>query len=269
MFEDVLTTVFAGVGGVFFGAIVGFLAASFTNIMWKAKFMRQNMKREVFIVRFLNKDKHSMREFICDVNDDVKLLGNKVVIFEKGRIWRTSAENVQLFDKGYKVVNKKDEMTGMEVPPNKDDGFYLEDAKNTKAIQWVQEVPVIHIDDESFRPIEFQGVDTSKDTPAETMASLIETYINIQVAKRLARKKQDILLLILLAGFGISIYMVFDLTGKVGKLQGNIADLTALVASMKEEQEPPIIPGQSVVIQQMPVSNPSVIPYGVLSTTDT
>ena len=180
---DILGTLL-GIGiGVILGGGVGFFIASWTNIFWRAKFMRNSMKKEVFIFRILSKDKRSMKEMIVDVNDDIKIIGDKAFICEKGRVWRTSIENMKLFEdskKSNKAEPKMDEMAALEsgsttqnVHINKDDGFYLEQPENSKKVKWEQEVPVMYVDDESFRPLEITELRTESKVTAEQLGQML------------------------------------------------------------------------------------------------
>jgi len=262
----------AGIG-IVLGCIIGFIFASFSNILWKAKFMRNNMKKEVFVFRILNKDKHNMKEMLVDVNDDIKIMGDKAFICEKGRVWRTSVENMKLFEgskRKQEAPKQMDEMATLEsgdVPVqqiNRDDGFYLEQPQNSKKVMWEQEVPVLHIDEESFRPIEFPEAKSESNVTAAQMADMIVTHINVQVARKLAKKTQDIMLILVLAGFAISIFLVFSLTGKVEDLGKDIdaisGRLTTIEGNMEGGSQDGVNP---IIIKQMPMEDN----YGVLSTT--
>jgi len=274
---DILGTLI-GIGiGVILGGGAGFLLASWTNIFWRAKFMRNSLHREVFIFRMLSKDKRSMKEMIVDVNDDVKVLGDKAFICEKGRVWRTSIENMKLFEdskKSSKVELKTDEMATLEsgnttsnIHINKDDGFYLEQPENSKKVKWEQEVPVMYIDDESFRPLEITELRTESKVTAEQLGQMLTTFINVSVAKKLSSKKMDMMSIITILGIvGIG-FLMFQASGKIDDLKKITVEQGARITVIQEQLDSQGQSDQSpIIIKQMPTTGDG---YSVLSSTTT
>jgi hypothetical protein len=261
--------------GIFLGGGVGFFIASWTNIFWRAKFMRNSMKKEVFIFRMISKDKRSMREMLVDVNDDIKILGEKAFICEKGRVWRTSIENLKIIEDSKKPTSapKMDEMAALESGNvansniDKSDGFYLEQPDNSKKVKWEQEIPILYIDDESFRPLEITELKTESKVTAEQLGQMVTTFINIQVQKRLAKKTTDFLMILVAAGFVLTIFMVFSLTGKVEDLNKDLAEMNGRITTIIDNTDTSTEGGSEnpVIIRQMPMVND----YGVLSSAAT
>ena len=180
-------------------------------------------------------------------------------------------ENMKLFDmcnRKHELPKQMDEMAALEsgdAPAqqiSKDDGFYLEQPQNFKKVMWEQEVPVLHIDEESFRPIEFPEAKSESNVTAAQMADMIVTHINVQVARKLAKKTQDIMLILILAGFAISIFMVFSLTGKVDDLKKIVEEQGAAINALNDKMDVQTPDQSPIVIKQMPNIGDS---YSVLS----
>jgi len=236
MFEDILGTILGIFIGVALGGGIGYMAGKWFDIHWRAKFMRDSMKKEMFIFRILNKDKHSMRELLVNVTGDYKLLKDKGFLAENGRIWRTNIDNMGIFPNGnVNFKPQKDEKTGEEIPINKDDGFIINSPDTIQKVKWEQGVPILYIDEDLFRPIDFYEDTTNKTNP-KNVANMLSMLVNIEVARKLANKTQDIFTILIIVGIVANGFLSYSNGGAIGDLDQKVSVIDARTTTIESVQ---------------------------------
>jgi hypothetical protein len=233
---EILDLVLGAFLGVAIGGGIGYLAGKWFDIHWRAKFQRNSMKKEMMIFRILNKDKHSMREMLVNVEGDYKLLKDKGFLCENGRIWRTNLDNLEVLPGGeLNLKGKKDEKTGEEMPINKDDGFMITSPETIKKVKWEQGVPILYIDEDSFRPIDFYEDSTNKTNP-KNVANMLSTLVNIEVARKLANKTQDIFTILIIVGLVANIFLSYSTSGSVSSIDTRTGVMNDRITSIEAKQ---------------------------------
>lgn len=236
---DLIESGIFGLIGITLGIIVGLLLGFWTNIIWRGNFMRNSLKKEMFLFRVLSKDKRSMTEFLVDIRNSVHIFKDKAIFADKQRIWRTSIKNVSLdplhFE--YTLKTNKDAITGQEIPISKDDGFDINQTDNMNKIKWEQGLPVLYIDEDNFRPIDFYP--DKEEIPSDQIANAINNTINVEVARKNANKKNDnIMMLVVIGVVLISAYISFTTESKVNANSIKIDNLVVQVESMRNIIDP-------------------------------
>jgi hypothetical protein len=160
------------------------------------------------------------REIPCivDIDNTVmvdRLKKDRFYIFKDKYAWQANAESVYWEGNGYKLKDTED-MAGVEHAPDKTKGFSFESPETKKIIQWQEGVPVLHIDEDSFMPVDF-----AEHEPDDALQSsnMMTTKVNIEVEKRVLQKNfnwiEIIMLVLLVANIAIG-YTNYSASGEIG-----------------------------------------------------
>ena len=177
---------------------LGLLVGRMLDPMYRIKQLRKFLKRNYIIMYFVSKDGKTLLPRMVNADEDV--------VLNKGGLWTV--------EKG-KIFRKLPPQPGSTVPI-KEGGFNFNQADNPEIVRYEEGVPVIFVDNEHIKPLQFNNED-AKVTPSGVGAA-INAWVTNAIAKGLAgvQKNMQILLYIILFLMVIVAYFSYDTNGKVG-----------------------------------------------------
>lgn len=158
-----MLTVLTGVGA--------FVAGKWTDIYWRIKIKRQIQKKDYHIAEIVSKDKKSKTQQVFLPEQSMIWNGMESYTVENGRVYRTSKP---------------------------DDGFHI----GEENIRWKEGIPVLTIDADTFRPLDYDFKNTTGVKSGEVGAILKSWEVN-QAAKATVtafaemKKAQTIVMIVL------------------------------------------------------------------------
>jgi hypothetical protein len=198
--------------------VLAFVFAKWTDTRWRIKFLRSRTKKDYYLGNIVSEDKRVLYPKM--------FLPENGVIEHKGMQWCVDTE--QVFREGA-VVEKKIRVSEKGKPTN---GFTL----SQSSVKWEEGIPVIYIDEKTFRPIGFDFEHENKTpTPARPSeaSSIMKGWLSNAMMKIMASTKKFETLLIVAclvgaaaAGIGyLCKTQLDDMKVQISSLQNQTADI--------------------------------------------
>ena len=194
--EEIITSVLDFGGGFLLGAILfailGFLGGKINDPYFKVKIMNNVLKKNWLLLKTVSKDSKVIRSRAVNGESGVITVGNKLWTVEEGRIYRENKQNA---------------------------GFFI---KESKKVVYEEGVPTIYVDEDSIKPLSFEGESTKTIKPQE-VGAVLNAWIFNQLAKGLlAMKQQNWLLYIAIGLLAVNIYLTFDNNGRLDTIEAKM-----------------------------------------------
>lgn len=197
----------------------GWIIGRAMDLHYRAKLMRQFMKKDFGLVGLVSKDWKTIKYRITNFGNDMIQVG-------KNEIWVIESSHIYRQDK-------------------KEKGFYAEENN----IKWEEGIPVIYVDRENLKPIDFYP--QVGNVKPEQVGAVLNAWVANQMAKgALAMKNQQMLLFIAilvgLLAFGMA-YMAWQGVNQVNQKLDTLND---------KFNNTLVVPGGEVIIGPTPVRTP-------------
>jgi len=218
-------------GFVLIIGILSFVFAKWTDTRWRIKFLRSRTKKDYYLANIVSEDKRVLYPKM--------FLPEHGVIEHKGMIWCVDTEKV--FREG-RVIETNFRISEKGKPTN---GFTVK----TEHMKWEEGIPVIYIDEKTFRPIGFDFEHENKTpTPARPSESsaILKGWLSNAMMKIMASTKKFETLLIVACilsaiGAGIAYLDKTDLDAmkvQISALQNQTADIHNVLLPPPKAAEP-------------------------------
>lgn len=147
-----------------------FVVAKYQDKMWRIKFMRERFpKKDYHLLELVSKDRRSKKLMI--------VLPSQATVWINGKVWALVPETIYRTDnptvvssQGIRIYNKN----------KKEDGFFVEKITHNEG------VPVITIDEASFRPVDYDYKSPTKANAGEAGAILKGWVVNEEMKARIS-----------------------------------------------------------------------------------
>jgi uncharacterized membrane protein YphA (DoxX/SURF4 family) len=146
---------------VLVAVFAAFMVAKFTDMFWKIKQQRQFMKKDFHLLGVVSKDRKAIKYQI--------FLPESSVIWNGMEMWTVLSNRI------YRQAKP-------------DDGFVLKE----EHVKWIEGIPVLFVDEENFRPLDFWFDETTNAKPGEAGAILKSWVVN-QAAKAAVKAFAEIM----------------------------------------------------------------------------
>jgi hypothetical protein len=178
--------------GAFIFGILGFIGAKISDPYFRVKIMNSVMKQNWLLLKIVSKDGKTIRSKAVNAETGTVSVGTKVWVVADGRIYREKKES---------------------------EGFFT---KESKKILYEEGVPTIYVNEDSIKPLNFEGDKTSTLKPQE-IGAILNSWISNQLAKGLlAMKQQNWLMYGVLILLVVNIYFSFDNNERLDAMEAKL-----------------------------------------------
>jgi hypothetical protein len=259
--------------GLFVLALVtgvsGLLFGKWSDIFWRAKIKRNNLKEEVVIVGKLNKDRKTLRLVDVAPNYGVVRVGEYLWIYDGAKAWRAYVElnenRIMTVQKrfapkfielsiGEKMAITEQLGRGKKVQAIPESAITHQTEKvflvKEDNIKWNEGVPIIFVDEEHLTPINFES--TTPEANAVEISGWLNSYIENEKRKD-TKKKQGMDLM--------QILVILLIVGCLGLSYMNYTEIQSIKAGVISVQTPVVVNTTST---EAPLPPNSHIENGVL-----
>jgi hypothetical protein len=256
-----ILAIFLGGGGLLFG--------KWSDIFWRAKIKRNQLKEEVVIIGKLNKDRKTLRLVDVAPNYGIVKVGEYLWIYDGVKAWRAYVElnenrvmNVQKrfapkfieLSIGEKLAITEKMGRGQKTQSIPASAIHHETEKvflvNEDNIKWNEGVPIIFVDEEHLTPINFEN--TTPEANSLEISGWLNSYIENEKRKD-TKKKQGMDLM--------QILVILLIIGCLGLGYMNYTEIQSIKAGIIAVQTPVVVNATST---EAPLPPNSHIENGVL-----
>lgn len=164
--DDALV-IYLGFFGLMIVGAIAFFVGKWTDIEWRAKFMKNTFKKEYFVLKIVSDDRNTIKSKLINPNKDGTIeIPGLLWHFNKDEIYRSVKE-----DFGVTYDLKNNEKVKIK------DGFGIKNA----SVKFNEGVPTIYVDTRSIKPLDFRSNRTNIN-PEELSASL-GAWVSNQINK--------------------------------------------------------------------------------------
>jgi Na+-transporting NADH:ubiquinone oxidoreductase subunit NqrC len=227
--EDVTIYGVMIVGGLI-TVLLGFIIGKLQDSKFLCKQLRQFTKKNYIVLNIVDKDKRGMISKVVNADSDMIDTGGYTWFAKRNQIYRSMNEGINL-------ENLKENMN-FEV---EDLTAYIDLNLNSfkvsqRTIKWEEGVPVIYVDRDNVKPLDFFQPDNSGVKPNE-LSPANRSWVANQIAKDQAQSQMLVLLVVgALLFSGVAAFFAYTVNGNLEKMQKQIDTIAGTTSTIKAVQ---------------------------------